>query len=113
MNWTAKLKALALGRAGPAHLRVGRLGERAAKRHLKRLGLKFLVANYRSQRGEIDLVFRDHDCLVFAPSDGNHNLWQAAHAMEGRLAITYIRFSTMPPSISRGTVEREQKMQGK
>jgi putative endonuclease len=23
------------------------------------------VANYRSPRGEIDLVFRDHDCLVF------------------------------------------------
>lgn len=41
------------------------MGERAAKRHLKRLGLKFLVANYTSARGEIDLIFRDRDCLVF------------------------------------------------
>jgi putative endonuclease len=46
-------------------LQHGRLGEKAAKRHLKRLGLKFLVANYVSRRGEIDLIFRDHDCLVF------------------------------------------------
>jgi putative endonuclease len=43
----------------------GELGERAAKKHLKQLGLKFLAANFRSARGEIDLVFRDDDCLVF------------------------------------------------
>lgn len=49
----------------PPHLRVGRCGEAAAKRHLKRLGLKFLTANFRTQRGEIDLIFRDRDCLIF------------------------------------------------
>lgn len=49
----------------PTHLRHGRLGERMARRHLQRLGLKFLTANFRSRRGEIDLVFRDRDCLVF------------------------------------------------
>jgi putative endonuclease len=49
----------------PPHLRHGELGERAAKRHLKRLGLKFLTANFRSDRGEIDLIFREKDCLVF------------------------------------------------
>ena len=49
----------------PLHLRLGALGERAAKRHLKKAGLKFLTANFRSRRGEIDLVFRDEDCLVF------------------------------------------------
>ena len=27
--------------------------------------MKFLTANFRSPRGEIDLVFRDADCLVF------------------------------------------------
>jgi len=36
-----------------------------AKKHLKKKGLKFLTANFRSKRGEIDLVFRDQDCLVF------------------------------------------------
>jgi putative endonuclease len=53
------------GRDQPAHLRIGELGERAAKRYLKCKGLKFLTANFRSPRGEIDLVFRDKDCLVF------------------------------------------------
>lgn len=49
----------------PEHLRRGELGERAAKRQLQQLGLKFLTANFRSERGEIDLIFRDADCLVF------------------------------------------------
>jgi putative endonuclease len=46
-------------------LRHGQLGERAAKRYLKRQGLKFLTANFRTERGELDLIFRDQDCLVF------------------------------------------------
>lgn len=41
------------------------MGERAARRHLAALGLKFLTANFRTRRGEIDLVFRDGACLVF------------------------------------------------
>lgn len=49
----------------PEHLRRGKLGEAAARKHLRRAGLKFLAANFRSARGEIDLVFRDGDCLVF------------------------------------------------
>jgi putative endonuclease len=49
----------------PIHLQRGRLGERVARAHLQSLGLKFLVANFRSERGEIDLIFRDRDCLVF------------------------------------------------
>jgi putative endonuclease len=49
----------------PEHLRHGRLGERAAKTHLKDQGLKFLASNFRTERGELDLIFRDQDCLVF------------------------------------------------
>jgi len=49
----------------PLNLRHGQLGERAARQHLSGLGLKFLTANFRSERGELDLVFRDRDCLVF------------------------------------------------
>ena len=51
--------------AKPEHLRRGILGERAAKKFLRQAGLKFLAANFRSGRGEIDLIFRDNDCLVF------------------------------------------------
>lgn len=41
------------------------VGERAARKHLQGRGLKFLTANFRSARGEVDLIFRDADCLVF------------------------------------------------
>src|SRR5262245_37248207 len=43
----------------PEHLLRGKLGEHAARKHLQRLGLKFLTSNYRSAHGEIDLIFRD------------------------------------------------------
>ncbi len=65
MNLWERLQAWCNAQTLPEHLRRGRLGERAARRHLRRLGLKFLAANFRSARGEIDLVCRDRDCLVF------------------------------------------------
>ena len=54
-----------MGKEKPEHLRRGELGERAARTFLRRRGLKFLAANFRSDRGEIDLIFRDEDCLAF------------------------------------------------
>ena len=65
MNLPALFKSWWTGTEKPLHLRHGELGERAARKHLKRQGLKFLTANFRTPRGEIDLVFRDSDCLVF------------------------------------------------
>jgi putative endonuclease len=65
MNLLGKLKAQLTGKVQPEHLRRGERGERAAKAFLKRQGLRFLTANFRSERGEIDLIFRDGDCLVF------------------------------------------------
>src|ERR1044071_4127506 len=50
----------------PEHLQHGRLGERAAKKFLQKKGLKFLTANFGiAGRGEIDLIFREEDCLLF------------------------------------------------
>lgn len=43
----------------------GQMGERAAARFLVQRGMRLLVRNYRSRRGEIDLVLREKDCLVF------------------------------------------------
>jgi putative endonuclease len=65
MNLLEKLKAKFAGKEKPEHLRRGELGERAAKKFLQKQGLKFLAANFRSGRGEIDLIFRDGDCLAF------------------------------------------------
>jgi putative endonuclease len=64
-NLWQRIQAWRQRKERPLHLRHGITGERAAKKHLRRLGLKFLTANFRSPRGEIDLVFRDQDCLVF------------------------------------------------
>ena len=48
-----------------AHLRLGRRGEEAARAELERLGLRILCGNYRHGRGEIDLIARDGEELVF------------------------------------------------
>ena len=65
MNLLEKLKARFSGKEKPEHLRRGELGELAAKKFLQKQGLKFLAANFRSARGEIDLIFSDGDCLAF------------------------------------------------
>lgn len=79
MNIFSKLRAVLAGKAEPEHLRRGKLGEQAARAYLERQGLKFLVANFRSERGEIDLIFLEKgrkssetvftgngtDCLAF------------------------------------------------
>jgi putative endonuclease len=65
MNLLEKLKTRFVGKEKPEHLRHGELGEREAKKFLQKQGLKFLAANFRSARGEIDLIFQDGDCLAF------------------------------------------------
>jgi len=65
MSLVEKIKSVFTGKDQPEHLRRGKLGESAAKDYLRRHGMKFLTANFHSARGEIDLIFRDRDCLVF------------------------------------------------
>ena len=86
MNLAARIKSLFTQDQKPAHLRRGELGERAARKHLQKLGLKFLTANFRSNRGEIDLVFREDDCLVFVEvkSRSSEDWTRAAAAVDAR-----------------------------
>jgi putative endonuclease len=64
MTLTAMLERWRI-KARPLHLRHGLIGERAAKKQLRKQRLKFLTANFAFDHGEIDLIFRDQDCLVF------------------------------------------------
>lgn len=106
MNLGARIKKW-LGQVElPEHLRRGQLGERAAKKHLCGLGLKFLAANFRSARGEIDLVCRDGDCLVFVEiKTRSSEDWTrpaaAVNARKRRLlcqtALDYLRLLKNPP----------------
>lgn len=93
------------GRKQPVHLRRGRVGEEAAKRFLQREGLKFLAANFRSKRGEIDLVFHDGEFLVFVEvKTRSSEAWgrpaAAVNARKRRLlsqtALDYLRLLPEP-----------------
>jgi putative endonuclease len=106
VNLIAKLKTCFAGKAEPEHLRRGKLGERAAKKHLQKNGLKYLTANFSAGRGEIDLVFREDDCLVFvevkARAEGGWLRPAAAVNARKRLLLTqcafdYLRLLKNPP----------------
>ena len=60
-----QIRSLFSDREQPDHLRKGELGEKAAERHLCQRGLKLLARNYASGRGEIDLIFRQGQCMIF------------------------------------------------
>jgi putative endonuclease len=105
MNFLENLKAWFAGEGKPEHLRRGELGERAAKQFLQRAGLKFLAANFRSKRGEIDLIFREDDCLVFVEvkARSSEDWTRPASAVDARkrkllskTALDYLRLLKNP-----------------
>jgi putative endonuclease len=101
-----KLKSRFVRKIQPEHLRRGILGERAAKKFLKQQGLKFLTSNFDSTRGEIDLIFRDDDCLVFVEvkTRSSEDWSRPAAAVNAerrrrlsRAALDYLRRLKNPP----------------
>ncbi len=106
MGLWQRIQSLAGKKELPEHLRKGDLGEAAAKKHLQKLGLKFLTANFASKRGEIDLIFRDDDCLVFVEvktrtTGGWTRPAAAVNARKRRLltqtALDYLKLLKNPP----------------
>jgi putative endonuclease len=106
MNLVEEIKSVFAGNVKPEHLRRGELGESAAKKFLQQAGLKFLTANFRSLRGEIDLIFRDADCLAFVEvKTRSSEEWTrpavAVSARKRRLlsqtALDYLRLLKNPP----------------
>ncbi len=47
------------------HLQHGQQAEERARRYLGKQGLKLITRNYRSPYGEIDLIMRERETLVF------------------------------------------------
>ncbi len=106
MNLWQRIREWLNPRPLPEHLRRGKLGEDAARRQLQQQGLKFLTANFRSERGEIDLVFRDGEVLVFVEvKTRSSEEWTrpaaAVNARKRRLlsltALDYLRLLNQPP----------------
>jgi putative endonuclease len=46
-------------------IRTGKLGEDLAVAHLKKAGYQIIAQNYRCLYGEVDIIARDDDTLVF------------------------------------------------
>ena len=44
---------------------LGDMGERWAREYLQGQGFVILETNYRCRKGEVDIVARERDCLVF------------------------------------------------
>jgi putative endonuclease len=48
-----------------SRIKTGKRGEEIAIRHLQKLGYRIMERNYRCPLGEIDIVARDKDTIVF------------------------------------------------
>lgn len=48
-----------------SRLNIAKIGESLAAKHLKARGYRILAQNYRARRGEIDLIARDGEFIVF------------------------------------------------
>lgn len=88
------------------HIKLGIWGERLAARELKRRGFKILYRNYRGPYGgEIDLVCRDRDTLVFVEvktrrSEKHSRPFDAVNHKKRKLiqrgAVAWLRLLGMP-----------------
>jgi putative endonuclease len=53
---------------------VGKLGEKAAQKFLKKRGYRIRETGFRCRHGEIDIIARQKDCLVFIEVRTKSNL---------------------------------------
>jgi len=105
-NLLEKIRGIFKGEPQPEHLRRGELGERAARQFLQQKGLHFLTANFRSTRGEIDLVFREGGNLIFVEvkTRSSEDWTRPAAAVDARkrrllsqTALDYLKLLKNPP----------------
>ena len=84
----------------PPHLALGERGEQLAAKFLRRRSYKILVRRYHTRRGEIDLVCRDGQTLVFVEvkTRTSEELGQPSEAVTtekqrrlSRVALDYLR----------------------
>lgn len=87
--------------------RIGDAGEKAAVRYLRKQGCKILEKNFRAVRGEIDIIARDGDTLVFVEVKTNSEpgtiapefrVNQAKQQQIGKIAQAYLNsnFEVLP-----------------
>ena len=62
LDWWEKITARV---SSPSPDQLAGRGENAAARYLREIGYKIIIRNYRSPLGEIDIIARDGETLVF------------------------------------------------
>ena len=91
-------------------LDLGKHGEDLALKKIRGLGYKCLVRNYRCSLGEVDLVAKDGDCLVFIEikTRKGPSLGYAKEAIDGRkrrqlskVALSYMKTNNCSDTNSR------------
>jgi len=101
---------------------LGKLGEYLARERLKDLGYRILKTNYRCSLGEVDLVARDGDVLVFVEikTRKNKSLGQIKEAVNRRkqtqlskVALAYLKSNNLWGSKARFDVVSIRLIDGK
>lgn len=91
------------------HITVGQIGEEAAARFLQSKGVRILDRNYRIYRGEIDLVGKSGNVLIFyevksrladsrSPFLPEYNVTHHKQQMLRKVCQWYMREKRYPPA---------------
>ena len=87
-----------------SRLNIAKIGESLAAKHLKAHGYEILARNYRARRGEIDLIARDGEFIVFVEVKTRRSLKfglpQAAVTLRkqrqiSKVALAYLQFRNL------------------
>ena len=78
--------------------KFGKFGEDLAVRHLKKAGYQILCRNYRTRFGEIDIIAKDADTIVFVEvksrrtSTFGHPKYSITHKKQERISKTALNY---------------------
>ena len=94
----------------PKHLQLGQAGEDEAVRYLLKKGMEILERNFKAPFGEIDIIAKEEDMLIFAevrtktdPEQG-HPLESITSTKKQRIvktAMAYLKKTAQYDSLSR------------
>ena len=93
-------------RRAPTRAKKGKRAEQVALNHLRRHGLSLVTRNFHCRHGEVDLIMRDGECLVFVEVRyrSSHSYIAAALSVDerkqGKIARTAARYLGLKPSLS-------------
>lgn len=74
--------------------RYGVIGEKMAQKYLINKGYKILKTNFYTKKGEIDIIAKKNNCVVFVEVKTRNNLNYGTPAMAvGRIKKTHIKKS--------------------